>query len=283
MQPVCGSIYSHWRHPLPCLRAPIRYKSTDNLKSARVVGFIALMTLAAATFIIRPLDQIKKPTREFLDLRAFRELPFTFFFITAFLVYCAWLVPYFLTPSYALALGTSPDAATYLIAVLNAAQFFGRIIPAWLSDYYGAEGLMLLAQIVSGIFGLSWITINTIGGFVEFQIFYGFVSGMMATLPAVVMPYVCPSLAVLGTRMGMIYAAAGVGVLIGNPVALAATNACEGRTGFLGAQLWMGLCSLVGAMFFTVTAIAAYRQRKAVDSVKDKPVLSRDIAILFSK
>ena len=249
--------------------------------ATRIVAFISLATLALANIIIRPLDAIQIRTntsRTVLDLKAFRELPFTCFFITAFLIYCAWLVPYFLTPSFALTLHTSPDTATYLIAVLNAAQFFGRIIPAWLSDRYGGSYMLVLAQIATAILALSWIAIATVGGFVEFLIFYGFVSGMLATLPAVVVPYVCPSLAVLGTRMGMLYASAGLGVLIGNPVALAAMGSSGGRRDFLGAQLWMGICAVLGAGCFIVTAVRAERQRKAVESVRrERPSAMEDL------
>ena len=144
--------------------------------------------------------------------------------------------------------------------------------------------MLLLAQILTAILGLSWISISTVGGFVEFQIFYGFLSGMLATLPAVVVPYVCPSLAVLGTRMGMIYAAAGVGVLIGNPVALATLGHDGDRHDFLGAQLWMGLCAAVGACFYFVTAVKAERQRKAVESVKEeKPTAWEDLQVLAGR
>ena len=144
--------------------------------------------------------------------------------------------------------------------------------------------MLLLAQILTAILGLSWISVSTVGGFVEFQIFYGFVSGMLATLPAVVVPYVCPTLAVLGTRMGMIYAAAGVGVLIGNPVALATLGNNGDRRDFLGAQLWMGLCAALGVGFFAITAIKAERQRKAVESVREeKPTAWEDLQALVRR
>ena len=144
--------------------------------------------------------------------------------------------------------------------------------------------MLLFAQVLTAILALSWISISTVGGFVEFQIFYGFVSGMLATLPAVVVPYVCPTLAVLGTRMGMIYAAAGVGVLIGNPVALATLGHDGNRHDFLGAQLWMGLCAALGAGFYAVTAVKAERQRKAVESVREeKPTAWEDIQAIVGR
>ena len=228
--------------------------------ATRIMGFIALATLVIAALIIRPLDQMKKPTRQLLDISAFRELPMVTFIITGFLIFCAFLVPYFLTTVYATtALHTSQDTAFYLVAVINAAQFFGRTIPAFLSDFIGGEALLFSAQLGSGILAFAWIAVHNLGGFIVFLVLYGFASGMLATLPAVVLPYVCPSLAVLGTRMGMVYAAAGVGVLISGPVATTAANASHS---FLGAQLWMGPCFILGAAFFSVTAVAAWRQRQ---------------------
>ncbi|KAI9687031.1 MAG: putative secondary metabolism biosynthetic enzyme [Bathelium mastoideum] len=234
--------------------------------AVRIMGFIVLATLLLAALIIHPLDHIKKPTRQLFDLSALRELPMLAFIITGFFIFCAFLVPYFLTTVYAISvLHTSQDTAFYLVAVINAAQFLGRTIPAFASDFIGGEALLFSAQILGGILSFSWIAVNSLGGFITFLVFYGFASGMMATLPAVVLPYICPSLAVLGTRLGMVYAAAGVGTLISGPVATAAANATHN---FLGAQLWMGPCFVVGAACFTVTGVAAWKQRQWADRPK---------------
>ena len=148
--------------------------------------------------------------------------------------------------------------------MLNASQFLGRVIPNWLSDYYGGADMLVVAQTLIGMLGLHWITVATLGGFVEFLIFNGFISGMVATLPASVIPYICPKPETLGTRIGMIYAAAGMGVLIGNPVALSITGNPRRREDFSGAQLWMGLCALFGAAFFVLPASSAKRNRRAI-------------------
>jgi MFS family permease len=137
---------------------------------------------------------------------------------------------------------------------LNAAQFLGRIIPATLSDRFGGEHLLFAAQVLGGILGFSWIAVHNLGCFITFLIFYGFVSGMMATLPAVVVPYMCPSLNFVGTRMGMIYASAGVGALIGTPIATAAMGSARN---YWGAQVWMEVTSLVGALFFIPAMMAS--------------------------
>jgi MFS family permease/aryl carrier-like protein len=231
--------------------------------AVRIIGFIALATLTAAAMVTRPLNGMTKPVRQLFDVSAFKEMPFLTFMIAAFLLFCGFLVPFFLTPIYAAtALHTSENTAFYLLAVINAAQFFGRTIPAFLSDYFGGEIMMFCAEVVAGMLGLCWIAVHNLGGFTVFLIFYGFASGMLATLPAVVIPYLCPSLAVIGTRLGMIYAFAGVGALVSVPVA---TAAAADTGGFLGAQLWMGLCILTASAFYLPAGIAAWRQRRAID------------------
>lgn len=161
-------------------------------------------------------------------------------------------------------IGTTKNTANYLITVLNAAQLVGRFVPAWLNDFYGGADMLLFAQVLIGILGLHWITIATLGGLVEWLIFVGIFSGMVATLPAVTIPFISPNPDTLGTRIGFIYGAAGLGALVGNPIAFAATGNTSVRHGFLGAQLWMGLCGLLGAAWFIVPGRSAKRNRKAM-------------------
>ena len=136
--------------------------------------------------------------------------------------------------------------------------------------------MLLFAQVMVGVLGLHWITVATLGGFVELIIFTGFFSGMVATLPATVIPFICPDPKSLGTRIGMICGVAGVGALIGNPIALAAVSNFGSRQGFLGAQLWMGLCALIGATFFIIPARSAKRNWQAVIG-SDRRSLSTDL------
>lgn len=208
-----------------------------------------------------------------------KEPPFLAFMTSAFLVFCAFPVTFFLTPTFAItALSTSETTAIYLLAVINAAGFFGQIIPAWLSDYIGGEVMLCIAILLDGVLGFCWISAHTLGRYVVFLIFNGFASGMIITLPPIVMPYVCPSLAVLGTRLGMLYASAGLGGLIGTPIAISAANSTGG---ILGAQVWVGSCATVAAMFSAVYGVSAWRQRQANDSKRQKvflPAFKKDSA-----
>lgn len=175
-----------------------------------------------------------------------------------------------------LKLGQSSQAAPYLVAVLNASQFFGRVIPPTLSDYYGGANMLVIAQASVGLLGLHWITIRSLGGFIEFLVIVGFISGTVASLPPVVIPFLNPDKPEqIGTRIGMAYAAAGIGVLVGNPIALATVPrnvSVAGPGGFRGAQLFMGLCSLTGAAFFVLPAqVAGTNWQKTVGGIRRSP------------
>ena len=169
-----------------------------------------------------------------------------------------------------LQLGVSSTTSSYLIAVLNGAQFFGRIIPAWISDFSGSADMYLVGELLTGLLGLHWITVSTLGGLVEFLIFIGFMTGMLASLGPIVVPAVCRNDEWLGTFLGITYAAAGLGVLIGNPIAFASVKNSGRRQDFLGAQLWMSLCALVGAALFIIPRKEAKKSRAQPSAVEEE-------------
>lgn len=172
-------------------------------------------------------------------------------------------VPFFLATAYSIQhLHANAGLSFYLISIMNAAQFFGRLLPAWLADHrhriLGPETFQFAGEAFMGILGFAWVGVGSFGDFIPWVIFYGFFSGMTVTLPAVVLPHICPNLAVYGTRVGMLYACAGVGLLISTPIA-SALNASSG--GFLGAQLWTGACCLVASLLFVVTGLEIRERR----------------------
>lgn len=172
-------------------------------------------------------------------------------------------VPFFLATSFGVQdLNASTGLSFDFISVINAAQFFGRVLPAWSADsthrILGPEVFQFLGDFFMGILGFAWISVNSTGGFVPWLIFYGFFSGMSVTLPAVLLPYVCPNLSVYGTRLGMLYACAGVGLLISTPIANA-LNASAGS--FLGSQLWTGACCIAATLLFIPTGMEIRRRR----------------------
>lgn len=234
--------------------------------ACRCVGFISLATLAASIVIVQPVAQRRKPIRHLFDASMFSDPPYLTFMVAAFFLFAGYLVPFVLTPSFAeRELQQSRGQSLYLLAIPNGTQLVGRVISGLLAETIGPEWMLFSAQVLAALLCLCWITIRTLPSFIAFLCFYGFASGLIATLPAAVVPYVCPSLAVLGTRMGMIYASAGVGALIGTPVALAA-NGVWPEKGFAASSIWAGLTFFVGAACFLFTGVEAHRRRVVIDA-----------------
>lgn len=72
---------------------------------------------------------------------------------------------------------------------------------------------------VSALLAFCWIAIQSKAGLVIFCILYGFFPGTSVTLPSMTVVSLSPNVGVVGTRMGMNFAIAGLGLLVGNPLA----------------------------------------------------------------
>jgi hypothetical protein len=44
-------------------------------------------------------------------------------------------IPYFYLPDYAKSQAKDQQLAVYVLSIMNAASFFGRIVPSWLADW----------------------------------------------------------------------------------------------------------------------------------------------------
>ena len=163
--------------------------------------------------------------------------------------------------------GASDDLAFYLVAVINGAAFFGRVIPGLFVDSMGPETIVTGAYLTIGILGLAWIGIHSLAGFVVFLVLYGFATGIVGSLAGALVFYLCPSPAVYGTRVGMIYSAGGAGFLVGLPSAAALST---GSRGFLGAQLWMGIFGLVAGVGLAVFVLPTVRKARLQQAAKAK-------------
>ena len=228
----------------------------------RVIGFVALVSLGLAVSLLRPIGP--RSVRQLIDMTAFKDLPFVTMMFAAFFLFAGVLVPFFLATSFSSTeLSLTGGLPFYFLAILNGAQAFGRVVSGALADRFGPELLLLGAEAACTILGFCWTAVNSKAGMVLWTIFYGLASGLIVTLPAAVLPWVCPNLAILGTRLGMVYAIAGLGFLMSTPVALA-TNHASG--GYVGAQIWTGICCFVGLVFYTKTCHEAWVRRRLYES-----------------
>lgn len=194
--------------------------------------------------------------RELLQLSAFKELPYTLFTLGEFLGFMGLYIPFFYIQSYAIEAPSTPideNLAFYLLVILNAASIFGRVIPNFLADKTGPLNMLIPCAAISSLLAFCWIAIDRKAGLIVFCIFYGFFSGTFVSLPPTTVVSLSPSLGVVGTRMGMSFAFAGLGLLVGTPVAGAILGS---GTNFVGVQAFCGAIVAVATVAVLVARFA---------------------------
>ena len=220
--------------------------------ATRVIGFIVLATLSPAVAILAWKTTPKKPPRSLFDWSALREPAYVVYAIATFLMFTAYWVPWFYIPLYGrFGVDTSASLSFYLLSITNACSIVSRLCTPLLQRKLSAIQTLFIMCILGGVLVWSWLSITTFGGFVTFCVFWGLFSGPMAVLPAAAVAELCPSLSVVGARMGMIWATSAIGVLIGSPIAGAISDPTRGD--FLGGQAYSGACLFAAAVLVGVT------------------------------
>lgn len=220
--------------------------------ATRVIGFIALFGLLVsnATFKVRVLPAAR---RKFLDLSAFKELPYVLFVFGSFLGFMGLYVLFFYVQTYAIETGiTNPNLGFYLLAILNSGSVFGRIIPNYIADRTGPLNMIIPCAFATGILSLCLIPTHSIAPLIVIVALYGFFSGTFVSLPPTIFVHLTKNRALIGTRMGMGFSIVSVGLLIGTPISGAILNA----TGFPQTWIFGGVMTLSGACVIAASRVA---------------------------
>ena len=236
--------------------------------TVRIIGFIAIGLAAIAIVLLTPRASQKKrkgqaTRRQILQLRAFTEAPFALFSISLFFAFLAFWVPFIYIPTFASrALRTDEDTAFYMLCLLNAGSFFGRILPALAAQKLGPMQVFVAATVGATACLFGWLGVHNVPGFVAFAVLFGFCSGVLVSVPAatVTHPILSPSLGVTGTRLGMAWSFTGLGVLVGSPIAGALID--PDTADFFASQMFVGVCMAVAVLILTVPLVAIVRHDK---------------------
>ncbi|KAL4789487.1 major facilitator superfamily domain-containing protein [Aspergillus venezuelensis] len=212
--------------------------------SVRIEGFLILAVLLVSCPPIRARVPPRKSN--FLLPSAFKDLGYTTLVIGAFLTFLGMYPPLFYLPSYGIAQGMSQTLAFYLSAILNAASFPGRIVPALLSDRFGKLNTFAGAGITTGILTLCWQRIEGNAGVIVFSALFGFFSGAIISGGTVALASCTQDAKNIGTYMGMGMAWTSIGSLIGPPISGALEDT---DMGYDAVAIFAGTASLLGGLF----------------------------------
>ena len=212
--------------------------------ATRVLGFMMLATLGVSNAVMR-VRVLPAGRRKFLDLAAFKEVPYVLFVAGGFLAFMGLYAPFFYVQSYAIETGIAgPKLAFYLLSIINATSTFGRIIPGYVGDYIGPLNMIIPCAMLAGILCLCFMATHTIAGVIIACAFYGFFSGTLVSMPPTIFVHLTKNRAVIGTRMGMGFGIISIGLLVGTPI----DGAILGASKYEYVWLFGGLLTVCGTL-----------------------------------
>lgn len=188
--------------------------------TTRIIAFIALAGLLFSIAVMKSHLPPLEKARRLLDLTAFRRVPFVIYCLALFFDLVGLYFPYFYLPTYfTIYLHAGDNISFYVLSILSASSFFGRIAPNLLADRLGSLNVMIIVSLVVTIMAFAWMGIHSNTGAIVFAVIYGFPSGTIVALMSPVLAGLCPDMALMGTWLGMASVFSGLGILIGNPIA----------------------------------------------------------------
>jgi len=227
--------------------------------ATRIVGFITLGLLCTAIATMWSRSP-PKPPRSLFQPSAFKSWAYTLQSLGIMVGFAGLYVPMFYIQLYAISrrITSNEDYAFYLLSILNAGSFFGRVIPNFLAGKIGLMNMIVFCTFASGILCCVWIIIDNVAGITVFAILYGFFAGAYVSLIPPVLVELTPDMTVVGTWMGMSLFVAAFGLLIGNPIAGSLVNIQKME--FVAAQGFSGGAILLGALLMLMALITQARQ-----------------------
>ncbi|KAL1679566.1 major facilitator superfamily domain-containing protein [Schizophyllum commune] len=185
------------------------------------------------------------------------DLPFVLVMISALLWSLGATPPNFYMQLYAELHGVNEQLCFYSFAILSFASIFGRILPGWMADRWGAAEVFVPSLGVVGLISFAMFGCGHPAGLVIFALIFGYFFG---TVIAMYMPMVAsmtPEGAGMGRRLGVSLTPVGIGSFVGPPMvgAILGPNYDWWKTIVFSGVMVLSACA------FNVTAVVIFRRR----------------------
>jgi len=211
--------------------------------SVRIVGFVMVPGLALSALAIRSRFPPRR-TRFFL-WHAFRDPMYDLLVASFFFAMIGMFVPLFLIPTYAITRGMGDTLASYLVAIINGASVFGRVIPGVVGDKLGRINILATAAATTAILVFCWPYAQSNAAIIAFSALFGFFSGAIISGGSVAVTMCVDRPENVGTYMGVGMALASFSALVGPPVS---GSMVERYHGFHELSYFSGTMTLFGAL-----------------------------------
>ncbi|OJJ50115.1 hypothetical protein ASPZODRAFT_89959 [Penicilliopsis zonata CBS 506.65] len=246
---VSGSSLGGVLFPIAISRM-LRNPSLGFAWTVRIMGFLILVLLSIACVAIK--GRLPPRAGKILLPRAFLHLPYTLITFSIFFMMWGMFTPFFYLPQYAQLHGMSSNLSSYVLSVLNAASFFGRVLPGFLADKIGRFNTLCVEGIVTGILLLCWPACKSNASILAFGALYGLFSGGIVSLMSPCIAQVTPDPRNMGTYLGMGMTIVAVAGLTGSPI----TGALIENSGsYTSAAVFCGVVVLFGVVLTFIAKI----------------------------
>ncbi|KAI1476625.1 MFS general substrate transporter [Daldinia eschscholtzii] len=216
--------------------------------SVRIIGFITIPLLGFACVAIT--SRLPPRTTTFFVWGALKETKFILLTLALFFMLLGAFVPLFYIPTYAVSRGMDPTLASYLLAIINAASTFGRVIPGILADKFGRLNMFAFGAVITSIVIFCWNAVETTAALVVYSIAIGFSTGTVISGSSVAFTEVPKDPRDMGSYMGMGMSLSSIAALIGPPINGVLVDKYGG---YLEVSIFSGVMVMVGGAIALAT------------------------------
>ncbi|KAI1879833.1 hypothetical protein JX265_001454 [Neoarthrinium moseri] len=219
--------------------------------SVRIIGFLIMPLMGFALLTVKARLPPRKST--FWIPAAFKDRRFVLIIVAMFFMFTGMFTPLFFLPTYAVRKGMEVTLAGYLLAIINAASTFGRIIPGILADKFGRLNIFTFGGLATGVVVFCMSSAASVSALVVYSVVFGFVSGTIISGGSAALSLCVKDVRDVGTYMGMGMFLAALGALVGPPI----NGAFVARYGgFDQVSMFSGTMSAVGGLLAFATKAA---------------------------
>ncbi|KJA20471.1 hypothetical protein HYPSUDRAFT_43171 [Hypholoma sublateritium FD-334 SS-4] len=230
-------------------------------KSVRIsAGFVSVV-LFAACFLLRPrfvAGPVKKPPLHKSLRKFYSQWSFTAISLGGFFFPVGLYFPIFYIQLDAIKHGLSKSFAFYVLVILNACSFIGRLAPGPFIYTIGVIRMITFASLGCSVLIFGIIGLSGVGSVIPLAILYGFFAGVFVSLQSPLVAVLTEDMSELGARLGVAFTFCAFGSLIGPPIqgALLTDKFIWWRPALVS-----GLFSLVGTVAFASILLTSKRAR----------------------
>jgi MFS family permease len=190
----------------------------------------------------------------FFLLSAFKDTKYDLIVLGTFFLLIGTFAPLFFIPTYAVSRGIDATLAGYLLAILNAASTFGRIIPGILADKFGRINMLGIGGVLTGVTIFCLNSAVSTAALVVYSLAIGFISGSIISGASAALSFCAKDPRDIGTYLGMGYAVGSIAALIGPPINGVLLNHYDG---FFPVSAFSGVACLIGGFIVFGSKAAA--------------------------